>query len=99
VEGRVDLVRVVKKDGFPELDEARARAVRYVDRAKNGKGDSMEVDYIEDDGSVDNSPLLNVVERWLREDYKRRTRGLKKKGADGKLMTKWEMLVDKMKTV
>ncbi|KAJ3415454.1 CCR4-NOT regulatory complex component [Chytridiales sp. JEL 0842] len=82
-EGKIDMTRVVKKDGFPELDEARA--ARF-----NGG-------VLVDDGSVDNSPLLNVVEKWLREDYKNRKRVTQMKDGKGKLMTRWEMLSENMK--
>ncbi|KAJ3286092.1 CCR4-NOT regulatory complex component [Rhizoclosmatium sp. JEL0117] len=81
-EGKIDIVREIEgAGGFPELEEMRAAA-----RAATG------VNRYED-----NSALLRVVERWLREDYKHRTRTSQKTDAEGRLMTRWAMLSENMK--
>jgi CCR4-NOT complex subunit CAF16 len=43
-----------------------------------------------------NSPLLLVIEGWLREDYKK-IKLLKKKNEKGEIMTRWEVLSENMK--
>ncbi|KAJ3231443.1 CCR4-NOT regulatory complex component [Chytriomyces hyalinus] len=48
-------------------------------------------------GYEDNSALLRVVERWLREDYKYRARTSQRTDHDGMLLTRWEMLKENMK--
>ncbi|RKO87339.1 hypothetical protein BDK51DRAFT_25522, partial [Blyttiomyces helicus] len=47
---------------------------------------------------LDNSPLLRVVEKWLREDY-RKARRERREWPDGKPMSKWEVLSENMKEV
>jgi CCR4-NOT complex subunit CAF16 len=44
---------------------------------------------------IHNSPLLLVVEKWLRDDYK--ILAAKKKRKDGVVMTRWEVLSENMK--
>ena len=87
VAGEIDLVRDLSQ-GFPELDEAIHD--RQVSAAATGNAESVA------ESLVYNSPLLLVVERWLREDNKK----LMKAGvtnAEGKLMTKWDILSENMK--
>ncbi len=43
-----------------------------------------------------NSPLLLVVEKWLRDDYKIANE-IRKKKADGTIPTRWEVLSENMK--
>ncbi|KAJ3195374.1 CCR4-NOT regulatory complex component [Irineochytrium annulatum] len=78
---------VMGQGGFPELEEERA-----LSRAGREGAGGMLIE-------VDNSPLLRVVEKWLREDYKTRkekiARGLVEANAQPR--TKWEDLNDKMK--
>lgn len=49
-------------------------------------------------GILDNSPLLLVVEKWLRDDLKK-VRKEGKRNQEGKVMTKWEVLSENMKEV
>lgn len=46
---------------------------------------------------VDNSPLLRVVEKWLRSDYAQQLIDAPLELMDGKPMTKWDTLKDNMK--
>ncbi|KAJ3325670.1 CCR4-NOT regulatory complex component [Boothiomyces sp. JEL0866] len=46
--------------------------------------------------ALHNSPLLLVVEKWLRKDYKSIAEK-KRKNQDGKPMTRWEILSENMK--
>lgn len=46
---------------------------------------------------VDNSPLLRVVERWLRMDYKQQLLDSPLAMIDGRPITKWDILKDSMK--
>ncbi|KAJ3357696.1 CCR4-NOT regulatory complex component [Entophlyctis luteolus] len=89
-EGKIDIVREVNgTGGFPELEEMRARAaVAAASSNATGTGTSRY---------EDNSALLRVVERWLREDYKYRTRTSQRTNTDGILMTRWQMLSENMK--
>ncbi|KAI8853922.1 P-loop containing nucleoside triphosphate hydrolase protein [Chytridium lagenaria] len=74
---------VLSPRGFPELEEAR----------------QLSPDQAHELKSVDNSPLLRVVEMWLREDYKiRKEKALLKQGSD-KPKTRWELLSENMKEV
>ncbi|KAI8611435.1 P-loop containing nucleoside triphosphate hydrolase protein [Chytriomyces sp. MP71] len=79
------------------ISEGRVDLVREIDgptgfpeleemRALSAKG-----------GYEDNSALLRVVERWLREDYKYRARTSQRTNADGRLLSRWEMLSENMK--
>jgi CCR4-NOT complex subunit CAF16 len=45
---------------------------------------------------IHNSPLLIVVEKWLREDYKL-LNAKKKRGTQGQVLTRWEVLSENMK--
>ncbi|KAI9354344.1 P-loop containing nucleoside triphosphate hydrolase protein [Zopfochytrium polystomum] len=45
----------------------------------------------------DNSPLLMVVEEWLRRDFEQRKRSALRRDAAGRQMTRWEMLSENMK--
>jgi CCR4-NOT complex subunit CAF16 len=45
---------------------------------------------------IHNSPLLVVVEKWLREDYKI-LNAKKKRGTKGQVLTRWEVLSENMK--
>ncbi len=76
--GTIDIVRDLTLSGtFKELDQERQRSV-------NEKG-NVEI--------TDNSPLLRVVEQWLRQDYLNRV----PQGSDGKPKTKWEILSENMR--
>ncbi|KAJ3185321.1 CCR4-NOT regulatory complex component [Gaertneriomyces sp. JEL0708] len=81
-DGAIDVVRDLRTPGgFPELEIM-----------KNRRGDV----HSSDNAVLDNSPLLMVVESWLREDHRR----LKKEGRrnhEGKVLTKWEILSENMK--
>ncbi|KAI9350865.1 P-loop containing nucleoside triphosphate hydrolase protein [Obelidium mucronatum] len=81
-EGKVDIVREIEgPGGFPELEEMRA-----LTRSATGTNQYE-----------DNSALLRVVERWLREDYKYRARTSQRTNADGMLLSRWQMLSENMK--
>ncbi|KAJ3119008.1 CCR4-NOT regulatory complex component [Physocladia obscura] len=88
-EGKIDIVREIDgPQGFPELEEMRALTRKAAAEAGvTGGGSCYE----------DNSALLRVVERWLREDYKYRSRTSQRTDADGMLMTRWQMLSENMK--
>lgn len=84
VEGAIDIIREITPsgEGFPELQKARVLA------RQAGPGSSVS----------DNSPLLMVVEEWLRNDLGERKRSaLRIDKSTGKKMTRWEMLSENMK--
>ncbi|KAI8826247.1 P-loop containing nucleoside triphosphate hydrolase protein [Fimicolochytrium jonesii] len=80
-DGAVDVIRdLTTAGGFPEYDEQK-------ELRANGTGDA---------GLLDNSPLLLVVEKWLKKDQERwKKEG--KKCPEGKVMTKWEILSENMR--
>ncbi|KAI8900256.1 P-loop containing nucleoside triphosphate hydrolase protein [Globomyces pollinis-pini] len=80
-QGHIDIVRDLATS-FPELDEA------VKEREQESKSAHYSLMY--------NSPLLLVVEKWLREDYKQ-LRKLQQVDETGKPMTKWEILSENMK--
>ncbi|KAJ3090002.1 CCR4-NOT regulatory complex component, partial [Quaeritorhiza haematococci] len=47
---------------------------------------------LKDGIAIDNSPLLRVVEKWLREDYAEKRKQLHATGPQGKPKTKWDIL-------
>ncbi|KAJ3113433.1 CCR4-NOT regulatory complex component [Phlyctochytrium bullatum] len=70
--------------------------IRYVD----GEGGFPELEEARrrlDVKSVDNSPLLHVVEMWLREDYQIRKEKERKAYGTAKPKTRWEQLSENMK--
>ncbi|KAJ3074057.1 CCR4-NOT regulatory complex component [Podochytrium sp. JEL0797] len=82
------------------ITEGRVDIVRELD----GPGGFPELDEMRaavsttgGSGYEDNSALLRVVERWLREDYKYRARTSQRTNADGFLMSRWQMLSENMK--
>ncbi|KND01303.1 uncharacterized protein SPPG_03112 [Spizellomyces punctatus DAOM BR117] len=83
VDGVVDVVRdLTSPSGFPELTEAKRTRMEQA----GAVGASV----------LDNSPLLMVVEKWLRDDSSRiRKEG--RRNQEGKVMTKWEILSENMK--
>ncbi|KAJ3096973.1 Nucleolar complex protein 3 [Phlyctochytrium planicorne] len=83
-DGSIVRMRDVKSpDGFPELEGARITSASNCNVS---------------DRLIDNSPLLRVVEEWLREDYKiLRQKQLAKQGRLEKPKTKWEQLSENMK--
>ncbi|KAJ3096972.1 CCR4-NOT regulatory complex component [Phlyctochytrium planicorne] len=85
-DGSIARVRdLTSADGFPELHEARLMFQNASPAVAT------------QDRMIDNSPLLRVVEAWLREDYKiRKAKQLAKQGLE-KPKTKWEQLSDNMK--
>ncbi|KAI9209675.1 P-loop containing nucleoside triphosphate hydrolase protein [Polychytrium aggregatum] len=67
-------------EGFPELEEERDRLLK--------SGSTL--------ATIDNSPLLCVVEKWLAADYQKR--GLTgRRNPEGKVMTKWDILSENMR--
>ncbi|KAJ1556995.1 CCR4-NOT regulatory complex component, partial [Cladochytrium tenue] len=95
-EGRVLKVRAANEPGgFPELDTARAaRAAARSVAAAASSDPAAAADAV---AVIDNSPLLAVVDAWLREDLRNRKRHAARKAPDGRPMTRWEMLSENMK--
>ncbi|KAL2913370.1 CCR4-NOT regulatory complex component [Polyrhizophydium stewartii] len=89
VAGEIDLVRDLAQ-GFPELEQA----VR--DRLQSADGADPSAPGAAANALVYNSPLLLVVDRWLREDNKRLARE-GRRDREGKVMTKWDILSENMK--
>ncbi|KAJ1547612.1 CCR4-NOT regulatory complex component, partial [Nowakowskiella sp. JEL0078] len=95
-------IRFVKGvDEFVELSAARragavaaakASGVKTDMEGKKENGDGVEIDSSLE--VLDNSPLLRVVEAWLRRDYNARAKRYKE---DGSLMTRWDVLSENMK--
>ncbi|KAJ3204230.1 CCR4-NOT regulatory complex component, partial [Dinochytrium kinnereticum] len=85
-DGTIVRVReLLSPEGFPELEEAR-KMFQSLTPEK-----ALEI------RAVDNSPLLRVVEAWLREDYKIRKERILKSYGQEKPKTKWELLSENMK--
>ncbi|KAJ1330587.1 hypothetical protein BSLG_009039 [Batrachochytrium salamandrivorans] len=108
VGGEIDLVRDVLQ-GFPELDEAirdrqAAAAVATATATATAAAAAAREAGSDGNASVDtpaealvyNSPLLLVVEKWLREDSKKLAK-TGKLNADGQVMTRWDVLSENMK--
>ncbi|KAJ3312079.1 CCR4-NOT regulatory complex component [Blyttiomyces sp. JEL0837] len=80
------------------IAEGRVDKVRCVE----GPGGFPELDEAReiaksDSGRTDNSPLLIVVEKWLREDLESRKRNGLRRNNEGRLMTRYEMLSENMR--
>ncbi|KAH6568681.1 hypothetical protein BASA60_008546 [Batrachochytrium salamandrivorans] len=106
VGGEIDLVRDVLQ-GFPELDEAirdrqaaaavaTATATAAAAAAREAGSDGNASVDTPAEALVYNSPLLLVVEKWLREDSKKLAK-TGKLNADGQVMTRWDVLSENMK--
>ncbi|KAI8925321.1 P-loop containing nucleoside triphosphate hydrolase protein [Entophlyctis helioformis] len=96
-DGKIEVVRDLAV-GFPELEEAMRDCRTKLLASTAGVSDSPSTAYEANRllMALFNSPLLLVVERWLREDYRR----LGQQGQldkEGKAMSKWDILSDNMK--
>ncbi|KAJ1332202.1 hypothetical protein BSLG_009018 [Batrachochytrium salamandrivorans] len=100
VGGEIDLGEMLQ--GFPELDEAirdrqAAAAVATATATATAAAAAAREAGSDGNASVDtpaealvyNSPLLLVVEKWLREDSKKLAK-TGKLNADGQVMTRWD---------
>ncbi|KAJ3123626.1 CCR4-NOT regulatory complex component [Nowakowskiella sp. JEL0407] len=103
-DGRIEFVKSM--EGFKELEDARMEAVKVAGevsglKVEHANGSSAKVNGgVNTPGAsrisvLDNSPLLRVVEGWMRKDYEKKR--IVKRKEDGTIMTKWDILSENMK--